>query len=62
MKNGYGVLSSGHHNVGEAELGANLSATPPPPTIQLVGPPLWEHNTKGKQSYFPGNVSFRHFG
>jgi len=56
MRNGYGLLPGTHNNVGgsEAELGTNFSATPPPPTIQLVGPPIWEHNTKGKQRYFPG--------
>lgn len=54
MRNGYGIQSVSHHNIGETESGLNASATPPPPTIQLVGPPIWEHNAKGKQSYFPG--------
>ncbi|CAG7819252.1 unnamed protein product, partial [Allacma fusca] len=59
MKNGYGA-SGNHHalsnppgfgnsNAGQAVLSsldssAQNTSTPSPPTIQLVGPPLWEHN------------------
>ena len=61
MKNGYGVSSGSHHllNSGDMEAG-NHSVTPPPPTIQLVGPPLWEHNTNNKQNghFFQGNCNY----
>ena len=57
MKNGYGVISGTHHLLNSLNTEAgNHSVTPAPPTIQLVGPPLWEHNTNNKQGshFFPG--------
>lgn len=72
MKNGYGVLSGTHHllsigNTGSVDESSSHNSsssssgnnnTPPPPTIQLVGPPMWEHNAnvngKPRDHFFQG--------
>lgn len=34
------------------------SSTPPPPTIQLVGPPMWEHDlNKQRGNFFQGKMA-----
>jgi len=38
--------------------GRQNSSTPPPPTIQLVGPPMWEHNPSNQGSFFRGSIFF----